>query len=515
MPYTCGLQRSSQGASALVLDTETGKVVHRDQFSYDDMFGERYPIAGGVLKPDAPGIQEGERHAPQLMLVEALDALFSRMPRDVVGNIKRYKIDDMQHALAYTKRGIGNALAYMDPRQTIAQNLEHYFSRPTTHIWEDRTTGSEVAELEERLAPYGGMIALTANPAELRFPAAQLLKWARANPEEYHRTGIVSPLSAFGTSILAGIVAPVDTGDGWGTNLNTVNINTPGWDERITQLIAPDLHLKLPPMTHYDARMGNISIYFVERYGADPSAIVLAGTGDNPAYLLGFFLSTGTSWTLNGELPEVAKSSGEDNVFGCKPGRVMSLVCFTNGGRVHEEFRDRYADGSWDRYHELAMQAEPCGNLMLPYFLAESVPRRSRGVVRDGFDEFDGPANIRALTDSMVLAARLHSQRMRMPEKILLVGGGGKNPVLRQAVADAFERPVATLEESELATVLGDAMAGAADLLNIPYLDIPYTEAVSAFAREREGSLTNPNPQNIPIYKDGLRRYAELERKSA
>jgi len=507
--YACGMERSSGGASVLVLDIDSRKVVYRNMFSYDDAFGDRYDIHGGVLRSDS-----GERHAPQRMLLEAQQALFDRMKGDGfdIPEIVVYKEDDMQHALAFTRRstrGLERTLRNLDPGRTLAEQIGPHFSRETTHIWEDRTTGDEVAYLNEKLQPYGGMVALTGNPAELRFPAAQLLKWIRERPEEYMHTGLIQPLSAFGTSVLAGKVAPVDTGDGWGTNMNTMNINNPGWCRTITDLIDPALIEKLCGMTHYDTRIGNISRYFVERYGADPDAYVLAGTGDNPAYLLPFFISAGTSWTVNGGLPGVARSNGEDNVFGCRPGRAMSLVCFTNGGRLHREFRDRYAGGSWDRYHELAAVPYPGVNIMLPYLLDESVPRRKAGIVRDGFDDSDGSANIRALYDSQVLAARLHSKHMNIPPEIWVVGGGGKSPVLRQTVADVFGKPVKTLQESEFAAVLGNAMAGAADFLNIPYED-----AIAQYAAEMPNSRTEPMPQNAAQYREALARYAELEKRA-
>lgn len=52
------------------------------------------------------------------------------------------------------------------------------------------------------------------------------MKWAKENPSEYKETAHIFLLSSFITSVLAGKIAPVDTGDGWGTNLNSINIKT-------------------------------------------------------------------------------------------------------------------------------------------------------------------------------------------------------------------------------------------------------------------------------------------------
>jgi len=504
--YACGIELSSQGAGIGFLDVSSGDFTPFS-FSYQDVFGDRYPIDGGVIRMGNEAI-----HVPQTMLLEAQDRLFEMAPKEFIENTIRYKADCMQHNETFTKR-VDAGLNRMDPSKTIADNISPYFSRETTPIWEDRSTGKEVEYLNEQLEKHGGMSALTANRTEKRFPAAQLIKWISERPEEYGNTSEIRALSAFVTSILAGKLVGTDTGDGWGTNLNTMNINNPGYQTLITDLIDKDLHKKLGKMVHYDTRMGKISEYIVERFGANPEAYVLAGTGDNPSYLLGFFLSAGTSWTLNGELPEVVQTNGEDNIFGCKPGGVMSLVCFSNGGRIHEKFKDLYAGGSWGKYRKIAMENNTPGKrLMLPYLSEESVPDRKAGIVRDGFDDSDATANIQALYASQVLAARLHSQHMRIPDTIWVVAGGGKDPALRQTVADVFGCNTKTMEKkySDHAAVFGNCMAGAAD-----FLDMSYNEALRTFAREQPNSLATPRPKHVEAFKEALERYEQLEKKSA
>jgi sugar (pentulose or hexulose) kinase len=504
--YTCGIELGSSGGKIGFLNIGNGEFEAK-AFDYQDVFGDRYPIEGGVIR------QEGDVvHVPQRMLLEAVDHLLANAPRELLDETLVFKSDCMQHAQMFTY-SFDRGLRTMDPRKSIADNLARYTRRKTIPIWEDRSTTKEVAELDEKLARYGGMVALTANPAEPRFPAAQLLKWSRESPGEYRKTTEIRALSAAVTSILAGQLVDTDTGDGWGTNLNTKNINNPGYEWRITNIIAPELQTKLGRMLHYDTRVGCVSPYIVKRFHGFPEARVLAGTGDNPAYLLGFFLSAGTSWTLNGELPDVAVSNGEDNIFGCKPGRVMSLVCFTNGGRLHREFMDQYAGGSWESYHELGMQAEPWKHLMLPYRYAESVPRRPAGIVREqGLDDKNPAANIRALYDSMVASARIHSGHMQLPDTIWITAGGGKSPLLRQAVADAFGRKTKALLHSEHAAVLGNCMAGAADVLNISY-----TDAVREFAKELPGAVAEPDkdPARQHRVAEALERYRRLEASAA
>jgi xylulokinase len=100
------------------------------------------------------------------------------------------------------------------------------FTRGSAPIWEDRSTEEQVRLLEDRLSHKGGLRALTGNRGELRFPAPQILKWGQEDPAAYDKTAHVLVLSAFVTSLLAGRIAPVDTGDGWGTLIIPDGVST-------------------------------------------------------------------------------------------------------------------------------------------------------------------------------------------------------------------------------------------------------------------------------------------------
>ncbi len=496
--YTCGLEFSTQSAKYGFLDLNTKEFI-TGSFDYDAEFGGKYPIEKGVIRGDNDVVV-----APQLMFYEALDTVFRNAPKELVENTRVYKVDAMQHNQQFT-RNLGHGLRHMNPRKSIAKNLGGYLTRKETPIWEDRSTGTEVQYLNENF----NMVLETANPAEPRFPAAQLIKWIREHPEEFKKTTEIRALSAGMTSPIVGKVVDTDTGDGWGTNMNTTNMNNPAYHRKITDFIHPDLYKKLGQMIQYDARVGNVSPYMVKRFGADPKAWALAATGDNPSYLLDFFLSAGSSWTLNGQLPEIIVSTGENNVFGCRPGSALSLICFTNGGKLHEEFRNTYANGSWKKYRSLPKGVTPGKYLMLPYQQAESVPRRKKGIVRDGFDASKPKINVRALYDSMVLAAATHSDH-KLPDKIFVLAGGGKDPTLLQTVADVFDRPTTTLKHAKFAAVLGNAMAGAAD-----YLNISYQQAIREYAEELPGSAKNPIQKNVGLYKKARKRFQELEKRAA
>jgi xylulokinase len=423
----------------------------------------------------------------------------------------------------------------LDAEQDLLPQLAPGITRGTSPIWEDRSSAKEAEYLTKELERHGSILTLTGNRAELRFPASQILKWARDCPREYARTAHIFVLSAFLTSILAGKVAPVDTGDGWGTNLNTMDIRQPGWSDAVFRVAdeylgSRDASLplggKVGEMVHYDTELGPIAQYFVRRYGVGPRAVVLAGTGDNPATLLGCgghaVASLGSSYTVNGRMRKIVPSAnGEYNIFGYTPGKAMALTVITNGAKVHESFLDRYIpegspgndlDSRWEAYVSAAGEAalqedEP---LMLPYLRDESVPLRPAGIVRDGFDDQDARVNIRSLHVSQVLSLKLHSGHLRRTDALCVVGGAGRNRFLRQLIADAFDSNTYNIRHAGFAAALGCAISGARAILNVSY-----EEAATRFVQIDGASSARPLETNRSAVRKLLRRYEALETSTA
>lgn len=526
--YTIGLEFSTQSAKSLVLNIESGEVEHLYSHEYDSSFPD-YETRGGVLSSG----REEVRHTSPFLLIEALDLAFRQLKGDRIdlSQVRAIKVDGMQHCTVYTNPLFAEALKSLDPGQDLLPQLRHTISRRTSPIWEDRSPVREAAYLTESLRDQGGIEHLTGNRAELRFPAAQILKWGREHPEEVEKTAHILLLSAFMTSILSGRIAPVDTGDGWGTNLNHLDIRNPGWSGPVLAVmerylrkggVRGDLAAKIGAMVPYDAPAGGIHPYFSKKYGVNPEAVVLAGTGDNPATLLGCgsdtVISLGSSYTVNGASDSVVpSSSGEYNVFGYIPGTAMALSVFTNGSKVHDHFLRRYllrgdareiTPGDWDAYVRAAGpfvldENEP---LMLPYLQAESVPLRPAGIARQGFGEGDAGTNIRALCVSQVLSLRLHSGHLRGAASIFVVGGASKNSFLMQLIADLFQAQAYKVRHADFAAPLGCAVSGARRTLNLSY-----PEAARRYVHRDETTVRAPDPSARPKVPHLLERYRRLE----
>ena len=533
MAYSLGIEFSTQSAKSIVLDTETGELVLVDQISYDKEF-PAYGTDGGVLPSEDPAY----RHTAPLMMVEALDRVFERL-KDAdldLGRVAAVKIDGQQHCSVYTDGGFGERLAALwdvakgGAQASLKTHFDGVFSRSTAPIWEDRTSEDEAAELTRALAAVGGVETLTGNRAELRFPAAQILRWAGEAPAAFDETDLIQVLSAFLTSILAGKPAPVDTGDGWGTNLNGLDLAQPGWNPKVLSVMndllakrgaGTTITEKLGLMDHYDAPIASVAPYFSNKYGVNPEAMVLAGTGDNPATLLGcggnVVISLGSSYTVNGVMVDVAPSeTGEYNVFGYADGNAMALSVITNGGKLHDEFRDRYAGGSWETYANLAGATRDTASfrvsvdepIMLPYRYAESVPVAPAGIVREGLSEEDAAANVRALHISQALSLGLHASHLQTGQEIAIVGGGSRNALFRKIITDLFGVRTYLIRNADSAAPFGCAVAAARWAEGLSY-----AEAAARYVQREPGSEFDPDTDASAQYAGLLERYADLERR--
>lgn len=515
-----GLEFSTQSVKALLLDLETDTVEHIEQFNYDDEL-PGYHSSGGVLPSKDPAVR---RTSPR-MILESLDLIFSRLKEAgaALGRVQALKLDAQQHSTVYTDSSLEERLFSLAASGTLVEQISPALTRAEIPIWEDRSTRREVLHLEEVLASRGGLRELTGNRGEQRFPAAQILKWGRENPAEYNATKHIFVLSAFLTSVLTGRIVPVDTGDGWGTNLNSTDLRSPGWNSIVIESMEEALRSfgcksgfreKLGGMTHYDAPVGIIGPYFQKKFGLPENAVVLCGTGDNPATLLGcggeLVISLGSSYTVNGVLGDPRSLHGDEyNVFGYTPGHAMGLSVITNGAKLHDEFRTRYAAAqSWNVYEEQAgsrsiSDGEP---LMLPYLQDESVPHAPAGILRSGTGEDDAAANIRALHISQALSLKLHSKHITGIGRLAVVGGQSKNDILRSFLTDVFGVPSYRIRNGEAAAPLGCAIAAARYIL-----DISYPEAAGRYVQIDPQSLIEPDLSLRPIYENLLKRYRTLE----
>ena len=145
--------------------------------------------------------------------------------------------------------------------------------------------------------------------ASQRFTGPQILRFRSKHPNEYSNTSRISLVSSFLASIFLGKIAPIDIADVCGMNL--FDIKTGGYNQELMALAAgssdtSDLEGKLGHVSEDGGgSLGNVSQYFVQRYGFSPSCTIAPFTGDNPSTILALplrpldaIVSLGTSTTF-------------------------------------------------------------------------------------------------------------------------------------------------------------------------------------------------------------------------
>ncbi|MDD5699383.1 MAG: FGGY family carbohydrate kinase [Victivallaceae bacterium] len=513
MAIFLGLDSSTQGLKAELINTEAGKIICSCGVNFGNDLPE-YQCPSGFLENSDPLI----RHADPLVWAAALDLLFERLaaagaPLAQVAGISG---SGQQHGSVYLNESFSAVLAGLETEKTLAEQLQPTRSRNTSPIWMDRATSAACAELNGR---FGNRIQLdTGSPATERFTGPQIRKFAEDEPDKYQNTAHIHLVSSFMASLLCGANAPIDYGDGAGMNL--LNLKTLRWDEEIVEFTASGLPAKLPPAVPSDTIAGRISPYF-GKYGFKPEVPVVVWSGDNPSSLIGMgaakpgvaVISLGTSDTFFAAMNEFKTDpEGFGHVFGNPAGGFMSLICFTNGSLAREKVKTE-CGLSWDEFDAAAAAAAPGseGNLMLPYFAVESTPLILRpGIKLSGSPEFcsgkaAAPVKVRVLLEAQALTMKLHSNWIGEKfERIRITGGASDCSAFRQILADVFQSPVERISVSDSAG-LGAALRAANAVENIPFEEL--FEKFSATT-----AITPPVAENAPGYETALRKYAELEK---
>ena len=463
MAYYLGIDSSTQGIKAVVLDPDSASIVATVAVCFTRELAS-YKCPDGVLAHPDPLV----KHADPLMWLAALDLLLAKLAATGVAMHKIAAIggDGQQHGSVYLNERFFETLAQLDPEQSLAAQLQVALARPTSPIWMDGSTAVACRELN---TAFGRRLqADTGSPAIERFTGPQIRKFAQESPAQYAQTARIHLVSSFLCSVLIGQDAPIDAGDGAGMNL--LNLRSMRWDDEIVAFTAPELASRLPVVAGGVA--GGLHPYFA-KYGLQAGIPVTVWTGDNPASLVGTgawqtgvaVVSLGTSDTFFAALNEFRTDpAGCGHVFGNPAGNYMSLTCFKNGSLARERVR-REAGVDWNFFDCAAFESTPPGNhgqLALPWFVPEITPPVLSPGLRANFDFMAAaPAvRIRAAVEGQALSLRKHTLWLGDFKTMRVTGGASKSMGIRQTLADVFQARVESIALTDSAA-LGSAMLAA------------------------------------------------------
>jgi xylulokinase len=516
-----GIDASTQSMTGLVIDTQDGAIVAETSVNFDEEYGAKYGVTNGVLD-----LGDGQVHSDPLMWAEALEEMLRRLAAVTdVASIAAIAGSGQQHGTVYLNGTAEEALGGLDGTRDLASQLGGIFSRKTAPVWMDTSTTAQCRQIEEEVGGRQALLELTGNTAFERFSGPQIRRFWQSDTSAWMETAHVCLVSSFVSSLLAGRIVGVDPGDGSGTNL--MDIRSRQWSRAACDATAPGLERRLRPIATPDEVVGAVHPFWSQRHGLSPQCRVLPFSGDNPCSLIGLglvvpgqtALSLGTSDTLFACMDRPRLSTeGEGALFASPDGQhYMALICFLNGSLAREAVRDRYGL-DWQGF-SAALASTPPGNggaLMLPWFDEEIVPHVSTpGVVREGLDEADAAANVRAVIEAQALSSRIHSEWMGVAIRSLAVtGGASMNRGILQVFADVHGCPVQPFETTN-AAALGAALRAAHGWSKDQGQERTWPDVVGPFTTPPARSRVEPDPGTRRTYVDLLERYRALEARHA
>ena len=507
-----GLDLSTQGITALLISL-SGGATHTVSISFDDAY-PAYHTRGGVL----PGETPTEVFADPRMWAQAFDdVLIVLKDKSLTGSIRALGVSAQQHGTVYLNSTFEGRLRRLDPALPYHGQIQHVFSRDLSPVWMDSSTREECREITLALGGHKEVVRLTGSIATERFAGPQIRKFWKRHPEKYENTVRIALVSSFLTSLLVGRMAPVDSGDGFGTNLADIRSGT--WSKNAMDAAAPGLLNRLPRLLAKDELVGRVSSYAAQRFGFRPDTVVVVGSGDNPCSLVGLGLmgvqgihaiSLGTSDTYFGYIKELEDGErSEGHVFGTADGRFMFLVCFKNGSLAREAVKNWYGL-SWDDFSRILLETAPGnqGKMMLPYFQSEVTPLIMEPGIRrfGGLTAEDVRGNVRAIAEAQAMAMVLHSGWTGpRPKTILVTAGGSENRGLLTVIAQVFGVEVRSFEVKESAA-LGAAIRAAHGFLNARGKSIQWSDLFEPLVRPATKEIIRPSSETAEIYHapDGL-----------
>lgn len=518
MPQYLGLDSSTQSLSALLIDTDTGKVLVDRSVS----FGERLPQYRSP-KGFLPDADASVKHSDPLMWVDALDLLLQELVDAGVDFSKVRGISGagQQHGSVYLSKPL-DQVGDWSVASPLRDQVRPLLARPTAPIWMDSSTSAECAEIAAAVGGDETVAAISGSRATLRFTGPQIRRFYKTSPGAWQRTAEIHLVSSFMASLLIGKSASIDMGDGAGMNL--LDLGQAKWSTRLLDATAPGLGQRLKPAVPSNTVVGEIAGYFVKKYGFAAGTKVVAFTGDNPSSLVGMgasrpgtaVISLGTSDTVFAAMTAPRMDPrGHGNVFGNPAGGFMSLVCFANGSLAREEIARKFGLSWTDFASAIVDRTKPGndGNMLLPFFVPEITPRVLAPAPRwFGSTAFvagkDAVAAARAVVEAQALSMRLHSAWIGETMKTVLVtGGASRNKGLLRVLADVFQAVIMPLAVSN-SSALGGALRAAQAVSGTSGLG--WDDLFARFAPPERELRVEPDPATQGIY---AKMAAELEQR--
>ena len=479
--YFIGVDSGTQGTKSILFDGETGEVVAGASRSY------------GLIEGLGAGCKEQNPSDWVWAMRETITELLSKRGIDR-SRVAGIGVSGQQHGLVA-----------LDDRNEVIRAAK---------LWCDTSTSEECAEIISALGGLEKTIDCVGNGLPAGFTASKILWMKKHEPDNYRRLAKILLPHDYLNYVLTGEFV-TECGDASGTGL--FDVRQRSWSMEAIRAVDAGLAALLPALVGAEQPIGTLRAELAVEWGLPPGVIVSPGGGDNMMGAIGtgniqdgvVTVSLGTSGTIYAcSSKPVIDPQGEVAAFCDSTGHWLPLVCTMNVTVATEMVRRQFSLS----HDELAAAAEvtPAGNdglLLVPFFEGERTPNVPDGTgVYIGLREqtYTTPHFARAAMEGTTLGLNYGLNRLRelgvSPREIRATGGGARNRVWCQILADTFETEVVGVDSEE-----GAALGAALQAFWVSRRIAGGTESVKEicerFVRLDESTRVRPEPAHAERYR--------------
>jgi D-xylulose kinase len=477
-----GLDVGTQGTKGVVLDM-AGKVRARASVAY------------GLVE----GLPEGAAEQHPETWIGAVAATCSQLlstPGVPAKDVRGVGVSGQQHGLVV-----------LDDQGEVV--------RPAK-LWCDTSTAAEARELSER---WG-------RPVPTGYTASKVLWIQRHEPHNWARARTILLPHDYVNLRLTG-KATMEAGDASGTGF--FDPRRREFDAAAVEDLGPEVMEMLPGIVPAGSSAGRVSGPGAALTGIPEGTLVATGGGDNMMSAIGsgatrqgvVVMSLGTSGTVfcRSEVP-IVDEAGLIAPFCDSTGAWLPLLCVMNLTGVLMELVEAFAPGDDHGIEHLTAKAADVpkgvdGLIFVPYLVGERVPDLplSSGALVGLRSHHLRPGPLfRAALEGTAMNLAWGVERMRElgidVSSVRLVGGGARNPLWRQIIADALDASVTCLVEPESAA-LGGAIQARWTWCRAQGEDVSI-DAVATPLVQESGDRADPRPEGVAVYREMMPRFQEL-----
>jgi xylulokinase len=484
-----GIDCGTQGTKIVVCDTQKKTV-----------------IATGYCKHELLSSENGKREQHVEWWIDALKSALKEVNRNPEVDLSRVK------ALGVSGQQHGMVLLDEQDRPLHPAKL-----------WCDTETSQENADIMTVLGGSQGSLDKLGLEIQTGYTASKILWFYRNHPETYAKISKVMLPHDYLNYWMTGEFV-TEFGDASGTGY--MNVRDRSYDPEVFKLVAPGLDGKLclPKLIDASKPQGFLTEAAANALGLPAGLLVSSGGGDNMMGAIGtgniapgiVTMSLGTSGTLYAFSDKYPKSNSMIASFCSSSDGWLPLICTMNVTSTTTLLQNLF-DQDIAAFTEMLESTQPGadGITMLPFFNGERLPPLpdAKASIHGLTPENMSQANLlRASTEAATFTIRYGLDLFRAqgiePSEIRLIGGGAKNSVWRQMVADIMNVTVICPQEHE-AAALGSAIQAIWSHRQYKGEPVELKVLCEQWVTLDDSTRALPKAQNVTQYESAYQQYKQ------